>query len=65
MQQKKNFPKFLKKKTYWNDSVDNSIQYDFLTNYFIILKKYNFITTSKSIIFKNRVLKLNNFRYKS
>jgi hypothetical protein len=65
MQQKKNFPKFLKKKSYWNESTNNNIQYDFLTNYFIILKKYNFTLNNQSIIFKNKFLKLNNFRYKS
>ena len=65
MQQKRNFPKFLKKKTFWNNQIKNNIQYDFITNYFVILKNVNFISNNQEIIFKNRLLKLQGFRYKA
>lgn len=65
MQQKRNFPKFLKKKIFWNSQIKNNIQYDFITNYFVILKNVNFISNNQEIIFKNRLLKLQGFRYKA
>ncbi len=65
MQQKKNFPKFLKKKTFWNNQIKSNIQYDFITNYFAILKNVSFSSNSQQVIFKNKLLKLNGYRYKA
>lgn len=65
MQQKKNFPKFLKKKTFWNNQIKSNIQYDFITNYFVILKNVNFVSNNQQIIVKNKLLKLNGYRYKA
>jgi hypothetical protein len=65
MEKKKKNPYFLKKKSFLNNTFNNSIQYDFLTNYFIIFKKNNFIVNHQELIFKNKFLKLNNYKYKS
>jgi len=65
MDKKKKNPNFLKKKSFFNNTLNNHIQYDFLTNYFIILKKKNFLINTDSLIYKNKFLKLNNYKYKS
>lgn len=63
MQQKKKIPTFFKKKIFNSDSRINTIQYDFITNYFIILKKSTHNTHTNLFIFKNKFLKLHGFRY--
>jgi len=65
MDKKKKNPNFLKKKSFFNNTLNNHIQYDFLTNYFIIFKKKNFLINLDSLIYKNKFLKLNNYKYKS
>jgi len=64
MQKKKNLPHFIKKKQFKKINLKNNIQYDFLTNYYVILKHNNNITNS-NFIFKNLFLKLHDFRYKA
>ena len=63
MQQKRKIPKFFKKKIFHSHGITNSIQYDFITNYFIILKKSCHTTHTNLFIFKNKFLKLHGFRY--
>jgi hypothetical protein len=65
MERKKTTPIFLKKKSFLNNTFNKNIQYDFLTNYFIIFKTNNYIITDQELIFKNKFLKLNNYKYKS
>ena len=65
MQQKKNIPKFIKKKIFNVVGIKNSIQYDFITNYFVILKNLNYKTHNNIFIFKNKYLKLHGFKYNS
>jgi len=62
---KKKIPKFFTKQTYKIKNLKNIIQYDYITNYFCILKeKKNYITLN-DYIFSNKLLKLHNFRYKA
>jgi len=65
MQQKRKIPKFVKKKVYWNNKLKNSIHYDYITNYFVILKTPVIKTFTQDVIFRNKLLKLHDFRYKS
>lgn len=65
MQQKKKTPKFLKKKIFEAKGLLNSLQYDFITNYFAVLKSYGSSNHSNLFIFKNKYLKLHGFKYKS
>lgn len=65
MQQKRNIPKFLKKKQLNFNGIENCIQYDFLTNYFCIIKQFNQNTFNNDFIFKNKYLKLHGFKYNS
>ena len=65
MQQKKKTPKFLKKKIFEAKGLLNTLQYDFITNYFAILKFYKSNTHTNLFIFKNKYLKLHGFKYKS
>lgn len=65
MQQKKKTPKFLMKKQFSIESLNNCIQFDFITNYFIIIKNYNETYFNELFIFKNMYLKLHDFKYKS
>jgi hypothetical protein len=65
MQQKKKTPKFLKKKFFEAKGLLNTLQYDFITNYFAILKFYKSNTHTNLFIFKNKYLKLHGFKYKS
>lgn len=62
---KKKTPKFFIKQTYKIKNLKNIIQYDYITNYFCILReKKNYITLN-DYIFSNKLLKLHNFRYKA
>jgi len=65
MQQKKKIPKFFTKQIIENNGVTNGIQYDFITNYFIIVKKLRNEEHTNTFIFKNKFLKLHGFRYKA
>lgn len=65
MQQKKRIPKYLKKKIFEITGITNCIQYDFITNYFAILKQHRQLTHTDLFIFKNKYLKLHGFRYNS
>ena len=65
MQQKKKVPKFLKKKIFNINGIVNSLQYDFITNYFAILKSFKTPTHTNLFIFKNKYLKLHGFKYSS
>ena len=65
MKQKKNIPNFFSKQVYTNNKVLNNIQFDYITNYFCVLKKNSSITLLNKIINNNKLLKLHNFRYKS
>ena len=65
MQQKKKTPKFLKKKIFEAKGLLNSLQYDFITNYFTVFKFYQSINHTNLFIVKNKYLKLHGFKYKS
>ena len=65
MNRKKKIPKFFKKQTVINKQVDNCIQYDFITNYFFIVKNKHNSICNESVIFDNKLLKLHDFRYKA
>lgn len=65
MQQKRKIPKFLQKKQLEFSGVENCIQYDFLTNYFCIIKQYNEEIFTNDFVYKNKYLKLHGFKYKS
>lgn len=65
MEFKKKIPKFFSKQIYTSNGILNKIHYDFLTNYFCILKKNKLLTTTHDVIYNNKLLKLHDFRYKS
>ena len=65
MQKKKNLPNFIKKKEFKIKNIKNNIQYDFITNYYVILKNTLNTSNSANFIFKNKFLKLHDFRYKA
>ena len=65
MQQKKNLPNFIKKKKFIIKNIKNNIQYDFITNYYLILKNQKNYSNNANFIFKNKFLKLHDFRYKA
>jgi hypothetical protein len=65
MQQKKKIPKYLKRIVFNVEGISNCIQYDFITNYFAILKDYRETTHNNLFIFKNKFLKLHGFKYNS
>jgi hypothetical protein len=65
MQQKKQIPPFFSKQVYSNSQVHNTIQFDYLTNYFCILKNTLRLTVLNKAIYSNKFIKLQDFRYKS
>lgn len=65
MELRQKIPKFFSKQIYTVNDINNKIQYDFLTNYFCILKKQNSMTLLNKAIYSNKLLKLHDFRYKS
>jgi hypothetical protein len=65
MQKKKRLPSFFTKQIYWNTNIMNSIQYDFLTNYFCVIKNDVTTGTLHQNIKTNKLMRLNDFRYKS
>ena len=65
MDQKKRIPQYFKKKIFSIKGVTNTIQYDFITGYFIVLKKFIKPVHNNSFIFKNKFLKLHGFKYNS
>lgn len=62
---KKKIPKYFLKQTYKIQGLKNIIQYDFITNYFCILKEKNNYIKINNFIFSNKLLKLHNLRYKA
>jgi hypothetical protein len=65
MQQKRKIPKYLKKIVFNIGGISNYIQYDFITNYFSILKEHRQPKHTNLFIFKNKFLKLHGFKYNS
>lgn len=65
MQRKVKLPKYLKNKHFTVNGITNVIQYDFITNYFIILKSFSKIDHTNLFIFKNKFIKLHGFKYNS
>lgn len=65
MEFKKKIPKFFLKQIYTVSGLLNKIHYDFLTNYFCIIKKQKLLTLTNQVIYNNKLLKLHDFRYKS
>jgi len=65
MQMKKKTPKFFSKQKLSIKNIKNIIQYDFITNYFFIVKKITSFFGLDTFIFKNKLLKMHNFRYKA
>jgi len=65
MEKKKKIPNFVKKKTFFIDNIQNNIQYDFLTNYYVVLKTLQNYSNESNFIMKNKFLKLHDFRYKA
>ena len=65
MKSKQNIPPFFSKQIYHNKHASNDVQYDFLTNYFCILKKKKIFTSLNGPIGSNKLLKLHDFRYKA
>lgn len=65
MRKKKKLPKFFFKQKLYSRSITSSIQYDFRTNYFVILKNktINFLNKN-DLAYNSKMLKLNNIRYK-
>jgi hypothetical protein len=65
MSKKKKIPNFFSKNNINIKNVTNNIQLDYITNYFIILKKKDLFINIDNFILKNKFLKLHNFRYKA
>ena len=65
MQRKIKLPKYLKKKNFNIEGITNSIQFDFITNYFIVLKSFFQFNHTNCCIIKNKYIKLHGFKYKS
>jgi len=65
MKQKKKIPSFFSKQIYSANNVLNMIQFDYVTNYFCVLKPNTNTTILNKVISTNRLLKLHDFRYKS
>jgi hypothetical protein len=65
MQQKKKIPKVFKRKVFFIKGLKNTIQHDYITNYFIILKQHRQETHTNLFVFKNKYLKLHGFKYNS
>jgi hypothetical protein len=65
MNSKKKIPTFFKKQILQNKKQLNSISFDFITNYFYILNLNSIGFDNKGILFRNKLLKLHNFRYKA
>lgn len=64
MEIKKNTPKFFDKQIFIFKKIKNAIQYDFLTNYFCVIKHCEAYEKLHDYIFNNKMLKMHNFRYK-
>jgi len=64
MEIKKNTPKFFAKQIFIFKKIKNAIQFDFLTNYFCVIKECEAYEKIHDYIFNNKLLKMHNFRYK-
>lgn len=65
MKTKRYIPTYFYKQSIQQKFVFNSIHYDFLTNYFCNLKQNNQIIYQEDLIYKNKLLKIHDFRYKA
>ena len=65
MYSKKKIPCFFSKQTLQNKQQSNTVCFDYLTNYFYILDLKSINLGLKDVVYKNKLLKLHNFRYKS
>jgi hypothetical protein len=65
MQQKKKIPTFFKKKIFEITGAHNCLQYDFITNYFTLIKNFRSEKHTNLFVFKNKYLKLHGFKYNS
>jgi hypothetical protein len=62
---KKKVPKYFLKQIYKIEAIKSYIQYDYLTNYFCVLKESNGHYKINSFISENKMLKLHNLRYRA
>lgn len=65
MQPKKKIPNIFYKQNFFIEKLFNHIQYDYITNYICVLKENKTIITLNNLVYKNKMLKLNDFRYKA
>ena len=66
MKQKKKLPKILKKKALCSDDYNQSIYFDFLTNYFFLFSvRCGYSRSYLDYFNRNKYLKLHDFRYKA
>jgi hypothetical protein len=65
MELKKKTPKFFSYQLFNFNKVNSAIQYDFITNYFSVLKDCISFESINEYIFNNKLLKMHNFRFKS
>ena len=65
MQKKKNIPNVFAKQVLQNKNKLHYIQFDFITNYFSILKKNIYTLCETEALKQNKLIKLHDFRYKA
>ncbi|NCT58946.1 hypothetical protein GW776_05565 [archaeon] len=65
MNSKRKIPGFFAKQTLQNKQFNNEVCFDFLTNYFYIIDSNSIGLSIKDVFYKNKLLKLHNFRYKA
>jgi len=65
MEQKKNLPKFIKKKLFRLYKSLSALHYDYITNCFIMLKNIQQPIHNNLYFINNKLLKLHDFKYKS
>lgn len=65
MEQKKNLPKFIKKKLFRLYKSLSAMHYDYISNSFILLKDIKHPIHNNLYFTNNKLLKLHNFKYNS
>lgn len=65
METKKKTPKFFSRQSLSFKNVNNAIQYDFITNYFCVVKSSKVYEKTNDYVFNNKMLKMHKFRFKS
>ena len=65
METKKKTPKFFSRQTVNFKNINNAIQYDFITNYFCVIKASKVYEKTDDYISNNKLLKMHKFRFKS